>query len=249
MTLTNTQKVVLFILTAALFASLTVAAWAVAKWGFARSSSTDAVRTITVADSAETKTAPDTAFVTFGVVVKNKVARAAARINATRTSTVVAALRKAGVPKTDIKTVDYSVEPESDWNKTPPKIVGYTASNSVRVRTKSLEKIGDMIDVAVSAGANSVQGVSFDVEDKKALRGKALALAVKKAQGKAEAIAEALGAKLGPAVSASESVNMYAGESRNYVGRASAMKAKVATPIEPGETTVSAQVKVVYSLR
>ena len=135
-----------------------------------------------------------------------------------------------------------------NWEKNPPTITGYSASNTVSVRTKDMGKIGDLIDAAIAAGANNVQGVRFDVEDKRKLRQKALALAVKKAEGKAEAIAEALGGRLGPAISASESVNEYAPYSRNYE-----VAAKVAvmpsTPIAPGETSVSAQVNVVYSIR
>lgn len=248
MTLSSTQKAVLVFLVLVLLASLTVAAWGVAKWGFARSAASDTTRGITVSDSAEVKAQPDTAFITFGVTNKSKNANVAARENAATSTSVIAAIAKAGIPKSDIKTIDYSLEPQMDWEKSPPKVVGYSASNTVSVRTKDMGKIGALIDAAIAAGANNVQGVRFDVEDKRKLRQKALALAVKKAEGKAQAIAEALGAKLGPAISASESVDEYAPYSRNYRAKAS-FAASPSTPISPGETSVSAQVKVVYSVR
>ena len=249
MTLTNAQKAVLSVLIVVLALSLIAAACGIAKWGFARSGNLDAARGITVSDSAEVKVQPDTAFVTFGVVNKDKVARNAARLNAERSSAVVAAIVGAGIPKSDIKTVDYSLEPQMNWQKNPPIITGYMASNTVSVRTKDMGKIGDLLDAAISAGANNVQGVRFDVEDKRALRQKALALAVKKAEGKAQAIAEALGARLGPAISASESIDEYAPYSRNYEVKYRMARPGSPTPISPGETSVSAQVKVVYSIR
>jgi uncharacterized protein YggE len=249
MTLTNTQKALLSILVVVLALSLIAAAWGVARWGFARSSKPDVARGITVSDTAEVKVQPDTAFITFGVVVRDRVAKLAAQENARRSSAVVAAIAKAGIPKSDIKTVDYSLEPQMNWDTNPPKITGYSASNTVSVRTKDMGKIGDLIDAAIAAGANNVQGVRFDVEDKRKLRQKALVLAVKKAEGKAQAIAEALGGKLGPAISASESIDEYAPYSRNYAMAYKMSAPEARTPISPGEASVSARVKVVYSIR
>jgi len=249
MSLTNTQKTVLLIAVIVLALSLTAAAWGVARWGFARSSKTDPARGITVSDSAEVKVQPDTAFITFGVVVRDRVAKVAAQENARRSSAVVAAIEKAGIPKSDVKTIDYSLNPQMNWDTNPPKITGYSASNTVSVRTKDMAKIGDLIDAAIAAGANNVQGVRFDVEDKRKLRQKALQLAVKKAEGKARAIAEAVGGKLGPAISASESIDEYAPYSRNYTVMARTAAPVARTPISPGEASVSAQVKVVYSIQ
>jgi uncharacterized protein YggE len=202
-----------------------------------------------VSDSAQVKAQPDTAFVTFGVVSKDKNARTAARANAAKTSAVLAAITNAGIKRSDVKTIDYSLDPEVDYDKQPTVIVGYSASNTVSVRTKDLAKLGDLVDAAVSAGANNVQGVRFTIEDQRKLRQKALALAVKKAESKARAIAGALGARLGPATSASESIDEYTPYSRNMVMARPALRAKAATPISPGEVSVSAEVKVVYSIR
>lgn len=247
MTLTTTQKALIFALAVVALVCLAAAALGVARWGFARAAAADSPRSITVSDSAQVKVQPDTAFVTFGVVNKDRNARNAARANAVATSTVAAAIEKAGIPRRDVKTVNYSLEPEIDWQKQSRPIVGYTASNSVTVRTKNLAKIGDLIDAAISAGANNVQGVQFSVEDQRKFRRKALSLAVKKAEGKAQAIAEAVDAKLGPARSASESVSEEMPYARNYVAAADA-PAMPSTPISPGEATVSAEVRVVYEL-
>lgn len=245
MNLSTAQKNVIVFLASIFLVAATLAALAFARW----SSRPNASRGVTVADSAQVKVTPDTAYIQFGIVNKDKSSKKAASVNAKKTSAVVNALKKAGILKSDIKTIDYSLNPEMDWNKTPEVIVGYTASNTVRVRTKAMDKIGNLMDAAISAGSNTVQDISFDVEDKRKLRQRALTLAVKKCESKAEAIANALGCKLGPATTANESVDMYFGDSRNAVMEASVVKyRRSTTPIEPGETTVSAQVKIVYSL-
>jgi len=252
MTLSTFQKAVLSILVAVLIISLTVAAWAVAKWGFARSAASPQPRRITATDSAEVKAKPDTAVVTFGVVTREKSAEGAASANAVKTAAVVETLVNYGIRKSGIRTADYSLEPQTDYKRRPPAIVGYRASNTVEVTTRDLAGIGKLIDAAIAAGANNVRGASFDVEDKTALREQALALAVRKADGKARVIAKSAGVRLGPVVSASESLyeEEPAGEAYcSWVVACPPARKLAMTLIEPGETTVSAQVKIVYSLR
>ena len=114
MTFSNTQKSVLFVVIVLLFISLMAAALAGAKWGFSRSARPDTARTITVADSAEVKAPPDTAYVNFSVVRKEKTAQDAAKMNVEKVTFVMAAIAKSGIPKNDIKTVNYSLEPWVD---------------------------------------------------------------------------------------------------------------------------------------
>lgn len=253
MNLSTTQRTVLVVLLAALLVSFTIAALSVSKWTYSQSNRPDDTRGITVSDSAVVKVPPDTAFVTLGVTNKDKRADNASRANAAKTSAVVKAIVKAGIPKSAVTTVNFSVEPEVNYKRTPEVIVGYTASNTVQVRTKELDKLGRLIDTAIAAGANKVRGISFDVEDKRALRQKSLRLAGEKAKGKAQAIAEAVGAKLGSVTSASESVDMSEFSTpRNQVpmmGKLGMPRLVSSTPIEPGETSVSAHVEIVYSLR
>ena len=250
MTLNAAEKTILVILTVVLLVSLTAASLAVAKWAFSRSQRVDAGRYITATESAEVSAQPDTALVTFGVVTNNKDARKAASVNAVKTSAVISAVRKAGIRKSDIKTVECSLEPSMDWDKSPPVLVGYTASNSVRVRIRSIRRVADLIDTATTAGANNVRGVRFDIEDKDRLRRKCLAMAMRKAHSKARSVAETLDTELGPVISASEIVDTsseYGGSPRMF--SSILPSASVPTPIEPGEAKVSAQVKVVYSIR
>ncbi len=250
MNLSPAQKSLIVVVAVVCVLSIAVAAWAVAAWGFSRAKTNTSTRGITVSDSAEVKADPDVAYVTLGVVTKNKDAGQAARVNADKTAAIVAAVTKMGLPKSGMKTVDYSLQPEYDYNRDPSPIVGYTASNAVSIRTTELAEIGKLIDAAIRAGANNVKNVSFDVQDKTKLRQRALAEAVKKADGKARTIAEAMGARIAGPLSASEYVDFYQPSYSNYrmLREASSVEA-APTPISAGKTKVSAQVKIVYSIK
>jgi len=245
------QRAVLAFVVVVCVASIAVAAWGVAKWGFARAGADVPARGITVNDRAEVKAKPDVAYVTVGVVTKARDAGSAAKANASKTGAVIAAIVRLGIPKSGVKTVDYSLDPEMDYDKDPSPIVGYTASNSISVKVTELDRIGTLVDAAVAAGANTVRSVSFDVLDKTKLRQEALADAVKNAEGKARAIARALGVRLGKAVSAEEEVSFYGSAGMNYAPlyRAKRVASVAKTPLEPGLTKVSAQVKVVYAIK
>lgn len=251
MDFTVSQKKALVALFSVFLISLIITALSMAKWAYSRSSIPDSTRSITVSDSATVKVRPDTAFITIGVTNRDKSASVVSTANAAKTSAVVNAIIKTGIPKPNVTTVDFSIQPEMNYKKSPAVIVGYSAHNSVRVRTKDLDKLSNLIDTAVLAGANNVREISFDVENPQKIRQKALALAVKKTQNKARTIAQAVGARLGPAISASEGIGGYGYSiNRTIAGESDMTAGKIfQTPIEPGQKSVTAQVEVVYSLR
>lgn len=250
MDFTVVQKKTLVALLSVFVVSLIITALSVAKWAYSRSSRPDSTRSITVSDSATVKVKPDTAFITIGVTNRGKSASVVSSVNASKTSAVVNAIVKTGIPKSNVTTVDFSIQPEMNYKKSLAVIVGYSAHNSVRIRTKDLDKLSKLIDTAVSAGANNVREISFDIENPQELHQKALALAVKKAGNKARTIAQSIGAKLGPAISASESMGDALAYSINSTVSAGEMPGMPSqTPIEPGQKSVTAQVEVVYSLR
>jgi uncharacterized protein YggE len=77
-----------------------------------------------------------------------------------------------------------------------PEIVGYTATNVLRIRTATLGNVGKLIDGAMQAGANSIHRLIFNLKDEQAAQLQALRLASSKAKAKAEAMAEALGLRV-----------------------------------------------------
>jgi len=152
---------------------------------------------ITVAADAQTKTAPDTALITFSVVTQNKDALAAQQENAKRSEAVKAAVEAVtNNAQAEIKTSNYNLSPDYDYSGSQTKISGYDVTNSVTISIKDLNLVGAVIDAATKAGANSVEGVKFIIGDNSPKQGDALATATAQAMAKAEAIAKSLNGKV-----------------------------------------------------
>jgi uncharacterized protein len=199
---------------------------------------------ITVSGTSTVKAKPDIAFVTLGVATDDKDAGKAAQANARTSTAVIDAILSSGVQRSDVETVQYSVSPVMNYQTSPATVTGYRVSNVVRVRLKDLTKIGSVIDTAVDAGSNGVEGVRFDLADSTKVRHQALLEAMRKAQEDAALMAQTLQVKLGKVVSASETGPIVPSPLDMGAVRAGA----AASPIIPGEIEVTASVTVVYSI-
>ena len=112
-------------------------------------------------------------------------------------SAVVEKLRAAGIPKEAIQTIAIDLQPEFDYHEGKQTLRGYVARNSIEVRVDTLPKLGDIIDMSVSAGAARVGGVRFDLQDRDAAEREALKLAVGDARERAAAAAAGAGMEPG----------------------------------------------------
>ncbi len=137
---------------------------------------------------------PDRAQISIGVVTQAATAQAASAQNATQTTAVLDTLKPTLGPGGQLKTSGYSLAPDYQYPKdgSPPKLIGYRASNTVLVTVDDLSILGRIIDAATHAGANDINGIAFMLRNDEALRAQALAEAASKARASAEAIAEAL---------------------------------------------------------
>ena len=212
-----------------------------------------------VMGEAEEKTPPDTAVIILTVVTQNVRALEAQRQNATKTEAVIAAVRAAAGEGAEVKTSDYGLDPQRNWNGSMPRIVGYEARNSVTVTTPHLDNVGAAIDAATQAGANSVEGVNFRLREGNAARGRTLAEASKQAMQKAEAMAQALGGRDVRVVEAQEHgftrvpgpEEERARVSYGVANTNAAMSLSVnrpRTPVEAGSLNVKSQVSLVVEI-
>jgi hypothetical protein len=191
--------------------------------------------------------APDVATVVLGVETQNASASGAAAQNAKLINETISALIAAGIAEKDIQTSSYSLttapEEEPKTAGTKPKVPTFIASNLVTVKLNDTEKVGQVLDAAVSAGSNSIQSVSFDIRNPQPEKDGALTLAIEDARRKAAVAAKAAGVKLGRVLEISEGYG--------YVSAASPKNAafsSIATPIQPGEMEVTASVTVTYEV-
>jgi hypothetical protein len=203
-----------------------------------------AVPSVQANGSATLTAKPDQAQLDVGVVTDGATAQDASQQNASLTNTVQAALSKVLGSAGTMQTVSYYVTPRySTAPNQPSAIIGYTASNTTRVTTTDLSQIGLLIDAANQAGANSVGGLSFGLQNPEPLVEQALTLATKQATAHAAAIAAGLGGKVGAVLSAQE------GSSYSPVlvaGVSAAMP--VTTPVQTGTVTVYATVTIQVGL-
>ena len=165
----------------------------------------DRLTRVAVTGYAETAVEPDTAVITLSVVTEAKQALAAQQENARRSEAVGKAVEEAIAGSVaEIKTGNYTLSPQRDYYSDLPKIKGYSARNTVTVSIDALDKVGSVIDAATAAGANSVEGIEFEVAGDGPGQGSALAAASRQAMAKAEAIAASLGGRIVRVVQSTE---------------------------------------------
>ncbi|MBO3808227.1 MAG: SIMPL domain-containing protein [Candidatus Brockarchaeota archaeon] len=207
-------------------------------------------KTISVTGTGVVKAKPDRAVLSLSVVTQAGSAGGAISENADKMDSVVKAVRSMGILENQTETSAYSLTPIWEYPKEggSPRIVGYTCSNTIRVTVKNLNKVGEVIDAAVTAGANQVSSLQFTISDEamRQLGLNALSLAVKDASSKASTIAAAAGLTLvGPV---SISLSGYSPYVRSYAFES--VMGSVATPIiSPEEVSVTVSVSAVYEFK
>lgn len=190
---------------------------------------------------------PDTAIFTLGVETDATEAGAARKANDEKMAKVLAALKTAGVADADITTTAFNIYPRYDEKGV--KVTSYTVSNNVQVKVKNLDKLGDVLAAATTAGANTAGGISFDVADRTAAYNQALAQAMDKAKARADVISKATGVKLGAVLTINET-SSYSGP---VYAAAESVKGGIAAaadsvPVQSGQLDITASVSVVYDI-
>jgi uncharacterized protein YggE len=201
-------------------------------------------QSITVRGEGEAAAAPDRAVLQLGVELQARTAKAAQDGIAEIMHKIVEQLKKLGLSDNALQTAGISLVPiYAKPNPEAEMVDAYRGSDVLRVQIDDLDRVGKAIDAAVAAGANRLQGISFQLRNDLPQRAHALELAVQQAHTKAEAIAHALGVKLGPVHSVSEEGALV--EPRPLM----MARMAVSTPVEAGEVRVQAAVTITYALK
>lgn len=199
---------------------------------------------------------PDLAVFSAGVTSQGKTAAAALAANSADMNRVIAALKAAGIADRDIQTSNLSLNPlytqqvvrtEGQLEETAPRISGYQVNNQVNVRQRKLADFGKVLDTLVSAGANQVNGPSFELDNSEAAMDEARTAAMTKARQRAELYARAAGLKIKRIVSISEGGG-YNPQPMPMLYAKAAMAEAAPTPVAPGEVGLTATVSVQFEL-
>jgi uncharacterized protein YggE len=190
---------------------------------------------------------PDIATFSVGVDVQANKAREAMNQASTRMNAIIAALKAGGIADADRQTSQISLNPTYDYNNNRQVLTGYSASQSLTVKVRAIDKTGDLIDAAVTAGANNVGGISFSVDDPAAAMDQARTAAVADARHRAEALAKAAGITLGAPIQVSENGGTPPPPIL-YERQGAAVAGDKSTPVNPGTTEVTIDVDVVFAI-
>ena len=126
-------------------------------------------QTISVTGSATSSSSPDTLVVILGVESEAKTANESLSKNSNSLNSVISSLSNSGISKDSIQTSNFTIYPLYEWSdvKDEQILIGYRVSNILSIQTDKIDSAGDIIDSAVSSGANRVDNVSFQLSDDK----------------------------------------------------------------------------------
>ncbi len=206
---------------------------------------------ITVSGVGEVQAPPDIAVIAIGVEVTAPTVGEARDGAAMAGNAILAAMRESGVRDRDIRTVGLHLNPQYDYSRdSTPKIIGYQASNQLSVKVRAMDTVSGVIDGAVKAGGDAARlnGITFAIDDPSPLVAEARKKAVVDARLRAETYAAAAGVTVGAVLGIwEESAADPPVRPMMMMARAESLK-MADTPIQPGETTVSASVTVRFGL-
>jgi uncharacterized protein len=193
---------------------------------------------------------PDRAWITISAESRASSPREAQRLNAEAMRPVQDKLRAAGIPTEAIRTAAYDVQYEWDFVNGKRVGRGYVARNTIDVRIDSIDRVGEMLEIAANSGATALGGIRFDFKDQARLEREALRLAVLDARAKVDAAAAGAGRSVDRILRVEEQgaegppmpVPMMRQAAQANVGFA-------APPISPGQTEIRARATVTVVLK
>ncbi|MFH1643414.1 MAG: SIMPL domain-containing protein [Patescibacteria group bacterium] len=216
--------------------------------------------TISVSGIGEIYAKPDLALTSFSVVTEGKTVDEALTANTEKMNTVIENIKNLGVEEKDLKTTNFNIDPQYEWETDfsslvwprPEKrvLAGYKVTQSLQVKIRDLTKVGEIIQTATDAGSNQVGNLQFTIDNEDELKIQARELAIKNAKIKAEELSSQLGVRLVKIVSFSESSSyaysreIYSGLEKAYDSATSVL----APQIETGENKIEANVYITYQI-
>ena len=207
------------------------------------------VMTVTVSGDGIVEVIPDLAYLTFGVTTRKITAEEAQTVNAMTMSDVISAVKDAGIDAKDISTSRFSIASYTEYDE-GKREDGYQVDNYLSVTLRDIQNVSNVLTVAIKAGANRIQSVSFGIDNQNRdnAYAKALEIAVGRARTRAEAIAKAAGYTIGDVVQITEG-GFYDSSPRSINIAVETFTATgVGASIATGAQTVSARITVIYVL-
>lgn len=201
-------------------------------------------------------TTPDTASVDLGIVVNDAstIEEASRQINEVNNA-IVSGLSSLGIEKEDIKTSNYSINPNYDYTRVPNgTITGYNGNTTVTVKVKDTTKLPQVIEAGTKAGANQVMGTNYTIDKPEDYQEQARQKAIANAKEQAQKMANELGIRLGRVVNIVESTNGGMPIPMMYEKSVMSLDARGGTnapvpDLQPGTQTITSTVTLYFETR
>jgi len=208
------------------------------------------VPVISVNGEGKVEAPPDSATISIGVTSRDRDATKVQAENARVATNLINAVVSLGIDKKNIRTGNYSFQQRFRYDENGKQIFdGYEVNNTVTVNVNDLNKVGKVIDTALSNGANRVDSLNFGIRDRESFQSEALKSAVRDARKKAEIVAAELGKRIVGIVNVSiNSAPIMAARTENLMLMGSAKDANFSTPIESGTLSCSASVHIDFEI-
>lgn len=211
-----------------------------------------AENTVTTVGTATVTGTADMAVLHVGYRCENKESAQAQKEAAEVIARVEQAALEQGVEQKDIATDSLEIYPQYDYSGETSELVGYGVTHMLRVTVRDIDRLGDVLDALLLAGANQSYGITFMSSKEDEMYLQALTMAVDNAAQKADQLAIASGLWLGGISSVKEisSGGLYNGGYMNLnTFKEDAAAAGIGETIRAGEISVTAQVEVIYEIR
>lgn len=209
-------------------------------------------RTISVDGTSVIKAMPDRATVNISIESTAKDAKEASAQNAIVMNKIQKDIMALAITKDNIKTTNYNLYPlYNRKDNGRQEITGYSVSNQITVTVDNIDIVGNVIDTAINAGANSVNSVEFSLKDPQSYKDKVLVQAINDAKRKADIIAKTLGKNVVNVVSVNFNNSYIEARTFNsmmYAKAADSAAVGASSPIQAGDISVKANVSIVFEI-
>ncbi len=216
---------------------------------------------ITVNGEGKVSAVPNLATVSFTVSEDAETVAAAQDAAAKKVNASLAALKTLAIADKDVQTSSYNVYPRYSssqpcygampcvYNGNEQKIIGYTASQTVMVKIRNLDSVGNVVTALGAAGISNLNGPNFTIENPDALQAQARTKAIDDARGKATELAKELHVRLVRVASYSEGGGGYPIPYARAEALGGASSASTVPQVPTGQNEITVDVTISYEIR
>ena len=206
------------------------------------------LRTLSVTGTGKVMLVPDLAYINIGVRSEAQDVSSALAANNAQATAITDALKAMGVDEKDLQTANFNVYSIQQYDQMgQPSYISYSVENTLYVTVRDLTKLSQTLDAALSAGANQIYGINFDIANRQAALEQARDLAIKDAEAKALATAATAGVTLGQIQTINVSNTSYVQPYTPYgMGGGGAMDTTSSVPVSAGQIVVTYDANLIY---